>query len=261
MEDRCIPLYPVKDVILPPKSEIGILVTGKLPVTFSSGLAVVHVLPVTNTFSVITTETEFLNQTTCFNLTNTFNKPRYFYHNLPFGYLDTRSIGYYEPLTATQMISSDHLIFPSQMASISEHYIDRLIHEEPVLSNQNPYPWLDPQDPRRFQTDRELLEQLIDLSDSCLTPLEKEQFYDLLEQYKKAFSLCDEIGLAQGMHISLQLTDTTPFYIRPFSAKEDMKAKIDKEMNKLCILGILRKELSGFSSPAMAIPRKHSDIP
>ena len=40
-----------------------------------------------------------------------------------------------------------------------------------------------------------------------------------------------------------------------------MKGKIDKEMNKLCILGILRKELSGYSSPAMAIPRKKSDIP
>ena len=261
MENRCIPLYPVKDVILPPKAQIGIVITGELPRTFSSGFAVVHVIPVTNTYSVVTTETEFINQTTCFNLTNTINKSRYFYHNIPFGYLDTRSIGYYEPLTATQMISSDHLIFPSHMASISEHSIDRLIHEEPALDNQDPYPWLDPQDPRRFQTDRELLEQLIDLSDSCLTPLEKEQFYDLLEQYKKAFSLRDEIGLAHGMQITLELTDTTPFFIRPFSAKEDMKGKIDKEMNKLCILGILRKELSGYSSPAMAIPRKKSDIP
>ena len=186
MENRCIPLYPVKYVILPPKAEIPILITGELPLTFSSEFAVVHVLPVTNTYSVVTTETEFINQTTCFNLTNTINKSRYFYHNIPFGYLDTRSIGYYEPLTATQMISSDHLIFPSHMASISEHSIDRLIHEEPALGNQDPYPWLDPQDPRRFQTHRELLEQLIDLSDSCLTPLEKEQFYDLLEQYKKA---------------------------------------------------------------------------
>ena len=219
MEDRCIPLYPVKNIILPPKAEIAILITGELPLTFSSGFAVVHILPVTNTYSVITTETEFINQTTCFTLTNTINKSRYFYHNIPFGYLDTRSIGYYEPLTATQMISSDHLIFPSHMASISEHSIDRLIHEEPDLGNQDPYQWLDAQDPRRFQTDRELLEQLIDLSDSCLTPLEKEQFYDLLEQYKKAFSLHDEIGLAHGMQINLELTDTTPFFIRPFSAK------------------------------------------
>ena len=117
MDDRSISLYPVKDVILPPKAEIAILITGELPRTFSSGFAVVHILPVTNTHSVITTETEFMMM---------------------------------------KMISSDHLIFPSHMASISEHSIDRLIHEEPALGNQDPYPWLDPQDPRRFQTDREL---------------------------------------------------------------------------------------------------------
>ena len=105
------------------------------------------------------------------------------------------------------------------------------------------------------------LEKLIDLSDSCLTPQEKKQFYDLLEQYKKAFSLCDEIGLAHGMQIDLELTDATPFFIRPFSVKEDMKGKIDKEMNKLIILGILKKELSGYSCPAMAIRRRNSDIP
>ena len=153
------------------------------------------------------------------------------------------------------------MIFPSNLASISEPYVDRLIHEEPPLDNTDPYPWLDPQDPRRFQTDRELLEQLIDLSESSLTTSEKEEFCDLLEEYKKAFSLRDEIGLARGMEINLELTDTTPFFIRPFTVKEDMKPKIDKEMNKLVILGILKKELSGFSSPAMAIPRKNSDIP
>ena len=105
------------------------------------------------------------------------------------------------------------------------------------------------------------MEQLIDLSESSLTPSEKEEFYDLLEQYKQAFSLRDEIGLAPHMQINLELTDTTPFFIRPFSVKEDMKPKIDKEMNKLCILQILKKELSGYSSPAMAIPRKNSNIP
>ena len=32
-------------------------------------------------------------------------------------------------------------------------------------------------------------------------------------------------------------------------------------MRKLEILGILKKGLSGYSSPAMAIPRKNSEIP
>ena len=259
-EPRCIPLYPLKEIILPPKGQITIELTGELPNTFSSGFAVVHILPVDNSFSVITTETEFINQQTCFHMTSTYTKPRYFYSKVPFGYLDTRSIGHYDPSTAMQLLNSDHLIFPSHLASISDHH-DRIIHEEPALSTTDPYPWLDPQDPRRFKTDRELLEELIDLSGSCLTSREKEEFYDVLEQYKKAFSLRDEIGLAHGMQIELELTDTTPFFIRPFSVKEDMKPKIDKEMYKLTILGILKKELSGFSSPAMAIPRKNSDIP
>ena len=260
-ENRCIPLYPLTDTVIPPKSQNVIQLTGQLPLTFSSGFAVVHVLPLLNTLSLITTETEFLNQTTCFNLTNTNTTPRIFSQNIPFAYLDTRSIGYYDPSKALHMISQDPLIFTSNLASISEPYVDRLIHEEPPLDNKDPYPWLDPQDPRRFQTDRELLEQLIDLSESSLTDSEKEQFYDLLEEYKKAFSLRNEIGLAQGMEINLELTDTTPFFIRPFTVKEDMKPKIDKEMNKLVILGILKKELSGFSSPAMAIPRKNSNVP
>ena len=105
------------------------------------------------------------------------------------------------------MISSDTLLFPSHLASISEPYIDRLIYEEPALGNKVPYPWLVPQDPRRFQTDREILVQLIDLSESSLTPSEKEEFYDLLEEYKKVFSLHDEIGLAQGTESNLELTD------------------------------------------------------
>ena len=254
-------MYPLTDTVIPPKSQNVIQLTGQLPLTFSSGFAVVHVLPLLNTLSIITTETEFLNQTTCFNLTNTNTTPRIFSQNIPFAYLDTRSIGYYDPLKALHMISSDPLIFTSNLASISEPHVDRLIHEEPPMDNKDPYPWLDPQDPRRFQTDRELLEQLIDLSESSLTDSEKEQFYDLLEEYKKAFSLHNEIGLAQGMEINLELTDTTPFFIRPFTVKEDMKPKIDKEMNKLVILGILKKELSGFSSPAMAKPRKNSNVP
>ena len=39
-----------------------------------------------------------------------------------------------------------------------------------------------------------------------------------------------------------------------------MKSKIDKEMDRLVKLGILKKGLSGYSSPAMAIPRKNRCI-
>ena len=40
-----------------------------------------------------------------------------------------------------------------------------------------------------------------------------------------------------------------------------MKSKIDKEMDRLVKLRILKKGLSGYCSPAMAIPRKNGSIP
>ena len=39
----------------------------------------------------------------------------------------------------------------------------------PVTDTQDPYPWLELDDPRCFQTDRQILESAVDLSQSCLT--------------------------------------------------------------------------------------------
>ena len=58
-----------------------------------------------------------------------------------------------------------------------------------------------------FRQDREILEQLIDLSESSLTPSMMEEFYELLEKYKKYFSLYDQLGLVQRMEFNLEFTD------------------------------------------------------
>ena len=72
-------------------------------------------------------------------------------------------------------------------------------------------------------------------------------------KYKKAFSLRDEIGLYQSVEVELELKDESP--------KESDKAIVDKEMRKGCLLGILKKGMSSYSSPIMLIPRKLSGIP
>ena len=59
-----------------------------------------------------------------------------------------------------------------------------------------------------FRQDREISEQLIDLSESSLTPSIMEDFYELLEEYKKYFSLYDQLGLVQRMETNLESTDT-----------------------------------------------------
>ena len=120
---------------------------------------------------------------------------------------------------------------------------------------------LDEKDPRRNMTDGECLREYIDLSDSDITEIEKRNLYKILYKYKKAFSLRDEIGLCQSMEVELELKDESPFFIRPFPIKESDKDIVDKEMRKGCLLGILKKGMSSYSSPIMLIPRKLSGIP
>ena len=80
-------------------------------------------------------------------------------------------------------------------------------------------------------------------------------------KYKDTFSLWDEIGLCPNMEVELELNDETPFFIRPFPIKETEKDVVDKEMKKGCMLGILKKGMSSYSSPIMLIPRKLTGIP
>ena len=123
------------------------------------------------------------------------------------------------------------------------------------------YPWLDKNDPRRNITDREIIEKFVDLSKSELTEKEKKELYDLFVKYREAFSLRDEIGECPNMEIEIELEDETPFFIRPYPIKEEEKAHVDREMQKGCLLGILRKGLTSYSSPIMLIPRKQGGIP
>ena len=55
------------------------------------------------------------------------------------------------------------------------------------MDTKDPYPWLESDDPRRFQTDREILELAVDLSQSCLTKTQQVEFMDVLEKYKEHF--------------------------------------------------------------------------
>ena len=143
--------------------------------------------------------------------------------------------------------------------------VDRNEHEDDdnKISNTRgkyPYPWLDADDPRRKMTNQDILEKYIDLSDSDLSSAEKRNLYKVLVKYKNAFSLRDEIGLCSNMEIELELNDERPFFIRPFPIEETEKDLVDKKLRKGCMLEILKKGMSSYSSPIMIIPRKLTGI-
>ena len=105
-------------------------------------------------------------------------------------------------------------------------------------------------------TDREILEKYIDLKHSCLNKEEKVKVMDMLHKYKEAFSLRDEIDTCPNIEVEIEVMDKLPFFIRPYHVREEDKAIIDKEMKRLCYMGILKEGFSAYSSPVMLISRK-----
>ena len=92
------------------------------------------------------------------------------------------------------------------------------------------YPWLDPDGEWRHMTDREILENNIDLDNSCLKEEEKKEVVNMLLDYREAFSLRDEIGTCPNIEVEINITDKSLFFIRPYHVREEDKAFIDKEM-------------------------------
>ena len=105
-------------------------------------------------------------------------------------------------------------------------------------------------------TDKEILDKYIDLDSSCLTKWEKQKLRNLIYDYKDAFSLRDEIGMCPNIKVEIDVTDNSPFFIRPFHAKEEDKTILDKEMKRSCYLGILKEGFSAYSSLVMLISQK-----
>ena len=79
---------------------------------------------------------------------------------------------------------------------------------------------------------------------------------ELLYKYREAFSLRDEIGMCHNIEVEIEVTDKSPFFIRPYHVREEDKAFIDKEMKQLCYMCILKEGCSAYSSPVMLISRK-----
>ena len=108
-------------------------------------------------------------------------------------------------------------------------------------------------------TDEEILHKYLDLSESDLTPLEKEEVMDLAITYKEAFSLRDEIGKCPDIKASIEVNDPSTFFVRPFPIAEEDKPLMDKCMKKLVALGILTKNSTTHTSPIMLVARKGNE--
>ena len=130
------------------------------------------------------------------------------------------------------------------------------VKQEEKDKQKEKYPWLDDMDERKYMMDWEILDEYIDLRNSCLDDSERKQVMEMLYEYKDVFSLRDEIGTCPNIEVNIEVTDNSPFFIRPYHVKEEDRVVLDKEMKRLCYLVILKEEFLAYSSPVMLFSRK-----
>ena len=221
-----------------------------------SGMAMVKILDMKEqTTNMI--KLKFIQNKAVLKITNKTCETVTFGRTEMMGIVDLRSLGFYK---IKQDILQEHLgrHYHFELADdVCDQYnrFVNLMKKEEESSEKN-FLWLHDTDERKYMMDREILDKYVNLDNSCLTKIEKKQVRDLLYQYKDAFSLRDEIGLCPNIEIEIDVTDKSPFFIRPFHANEEDKVILDKEMKQLCYLGILKKGFSAYSSPVMLISRK-----
>ena len=64
---------------------------------------------------------------------------------------------------------------------------------------------------------------------------------DILYKYEDAFSSRDEIGTCTSIELEMDITDKSQFFVQPHQIKEEKKAILDEETNRLCFLGIIKE--------------------
>ena len=251
---RSIPFFPMMTVEIAPTSQKMVMVEAPF-IKELSGMAMVKILDMkVQTTNMV--KLKFIQNKVVLKITNKMHKTVAFDRMEMMGVVDLRSLGFYK---IKQEVLQEHLSrhYHFELADDVCDQYNRLINlmRKEEENSEGKFPWLDNTDKRKYMTDREILDKYVNLDNSCLTKVEKEQVRDLLYQYKDAFSLRDEIGLCPNIEIEIDVTDKSPFFIRPFHANEDDNVILDKEMRQLCYLGILMENFSAYSSPVMLISR------
>ena len=160
---------------------------------------------------------KFMQNKAVLKITNKINKTVTFSRIEMMGILDLRLLGFYK---IKQEVLQEHLgrhyhfELADNVCDQYNRFVNLMKKEEE--SSEGKFPWLDDTEKRKYMTDREILDQYVNLDNSCLTKIEKKQVRDLLYQYKDAFSLRDKIGLCPNIEIKIDVTDKLPFFIRPF---------------------------------------------
>ena len=216
-------------VEIAPKSQKMVIIEAPF-IEELSGMAIVKILDIKEqTTNMI--KLKFVRNKAVLKVTNKTHEIVTFGRAEMMGIIDLRSLGFYK---IKQEVLQEHLgrHYHFELADdICDQYnrFANLMRKEEENS-EGKFPWLEDTDKRKHMMDREILDKYMNLDNSSLIKTEKTQVRDLIYKYEDLFSLRDEIGLCPNIEIEIDVTDKSPFFIRPFHANEEDKVILDKEM-------------------------------
>ena len=261
---RSIPVYPQNDLDIP----VGKQVLIKIKAPFGEKLSGRIMTKMFGSEKAFTMKIRIENNQGCVQFVNKGHEAIKLRENKVIGILDLRSVGYFKVIyqkliTMAESRQTFKMYHYQQVRKDAKeqlndyHKMSKTNKDEGNTQDKNDkYPWLAKDDPRRHQTDAEILYEKIDLKDSALTKKEKAKLMKMILKYRDAFSLRDEIGECPNLVADIKVIDESPFFVRPFPLSETDKPFMDQQMERLVFLGILTKNSTSHTSPVMLITRK-----
>jgi hypothetical protein len=266
--------YLTRTLTLQPNQVKIVNVSARLPAFLRNASLFVRTSRFISNFTASNMLLKFHNGFASLVLSNPMDCPVTFSHNKPFGIVDLKHLTQiYTPVYATAISEQATQFFCFSAVSMSDNVSTQSQHLHSMSSSpvsptcidrqelhktkSEKFPFLDNSDPRLKMTDKEIIDRDITFHKSTLDPDQQKLVKQLLLQYKDSLSLHSEIGTTD-LTIDFDLTDDTPFYIRPFTVSPSEKPIIDKELRKLIQMGVLKEEHTSYSSPVMLLKKKGS---
>ena len=145
---------------------------------------------------------KFIRNKAVLKITNKTQETVSFDKTKMMGIVDLRSLGFYK---IKQEVLQEHLgrHYHFKLADDICHQYNRFVNliRKEEENSEGKFLWLYDTDKRKYMMDREILDNYVNLDNSCFTKIEKMQVSDLLYKYKNAFSLRDKRGLCPNIEI------------------------------------------------------------
>ena len=264
-----------RSVTLQPGQLKIVNLTARIPAVLRNAALFIRTSRYISQFTASNMLLRFRNGFASLVVSNPTNRTMTLSQHKPFGIIDLKYLTQiYRPVCASAMSDQSTQLFCFSTVTKCQNELDHSFQSivsdtTPTTSptvkltdrdklyqqNSEKFPFLDKDDPRLKMTDREIIDRDITFHKSPLDPDQQQRVKDLLFKYKDALSLHSEVG-STNLTIHLDLTDDTPFYIRPFTVSSAEKPIIDRELQKLVQMGVLQEDHSAYSSPVMLIKKK-----